>query len=95
MISYGQLGGYGVMNIGPDVYFTQNGTYQVEIQNLQSNSTNVSVAFEVMFDQFQRPFFYYGLAGVATSALYPLVILVIWFWMNRAKLGKKTISERD
>jgi hypothetical protein len=88
IISYSQLGGLGVLSIGPNVYFTQNGTYQVEIENLQSNSTHASVAHEIMFDQFQRPLFYYGLAGVATALLYPLIILASWFWMKKTKLAR-------
>jgi DNA-binding transcriptional ArsR family regulator len=85
MISYSQLGGYGAMTVGPNVYFTQNGTYRVEIQNLQPNFTSASVAFEVMFDQFERPLFYYGLAGVAASVLYPLIVVASWSWMKKTK----------
>jgi DNA-binding transcriptional ArsR family regulator len=90
IISYGQLGGYGAMNIGPDVHFTQNGSYQVEIKNLQTNLTRASVAFEIMFDEFQRPLFYYGVAGIVTVVLFPVIVLSSRFWTKKTQKAKQT-----
>jgi DNA-binding transcriptional ArsR family regulator len=84
IISESALGGYGAMTIGPNVYITQPGTYQVEIRNLHTDQLDGEVAFEIMWEQFTRPLFYYGITGAVVVSLFSLVVLVTWIWAKKS-----------
>jgi hypothetical protein len=84
VISESALGGYGAMTIGPNAYITQPGTYQVEIRNLHTGRLDGEVAFEIMWEQFTRPLFNYGIIGVVAVSLFPLTVLVTQIWAKRS-----------
>jgi DNA-binding transcriptional ArsR family regulator len=78
----GETGGY--FGVGLGVYMSQNGTYQIEIENAQTDWLYGNVTLHVRYEIFQRPLFYYGLAGVITTSSYPMIVLLVWFWTKKS-----------
>jgi hypothetical protein len=84
VVNVGPLqGDGGNFGVGLGAYMSQNGTYQIEIENAQAGWLYGNVTLHVRYEVFQRPLFYYGLAGVITTSLYPMVILLVWLWTKK------------
>jgi hypothetical protein len=85
VINVGPLQGEaGYFGVGLGVYMSQNGTYQIEIENAQTDWLYGNVTLHVRYEVFQRPLFYYGLAGVVTTSLYPMIVSLVWFWTKKS-----------
>lgn len=74
----------GYFGVGLGAYMSQNGTYQIEIENAQADWLYGNVTLHVRYEVFQRPLFYYGLAGVITTSLYPMIVLLVWLWTKKS-----------
>jgi len=86
LISNSTQQGAGGGQVGiPGAYLDQPGTYDLEIRNVKSTMALGNLSLEIMQEWFERPMFYYGLAGAATALLYPLTLFLSWLWMKKTK----------
>jgi hypothetical protein len=74
----------GNFGVGLGAYMSQNGTYQIEIENANNNWLYGNMTLHIGYEIFQRPLFYYGLAGVITTSLYPMMVILVWFWTKKS-----------
>jgi hypothetical protein len=65
------------LGLGIPALFTQPGTYNIEIQNQKAEWFYANMTLHVQQNHFQRPLFYYGLAGIVSALLYPVVIFPV------------------
>jgi hypothetical protein len=71
--------------IGIPALFTQPGTYSIEIQNEKSGWFYANMTLHVQQYHFQRPFFYYGLAGIVSASLFPIIVFLAWVLTKKDK----------
>ena len=67
-------------------YMTRPGSYIIEIENTNTDLVSGNFSLQVTKEVFQKPLFYYGLAGIIIAFIGPLIILSSWIWIKRAKL---------
>jgi hypothetical protein len=69
-------GGTGSIGTGFIPEMTQGGTVRLALENLGSADANLSVNWETDFHLFDKPYFYYGIIGLAIGLLYPAAFLI-------------------
>jgi hypothetical protein len=75
----------GTIRVGLGAYMSQPGSYLIEIENAKADLLHGNVTLHVTQEIFQKPIFYYGLAGAMTAFVGPLTILSSWMWIRKAK----------
>jgi DNA-binding transcriptional ArsR family regulator len=78
-----QGGSPGNLGLGIPAFFTQLGTYSIEIQNEKAEWFYANMTLHVQQYHFQRPVFYYGLAGIVSAFLYPVMVFLVWVLTKR------------
>jgi hypothetical protein len=81
-------GTLGLFSGGSGTVITHPDNYTVGVQNIGTGWVYGSMGIRVLEQRFQRPLFYYGLAGIITASLYPAAIMVIWRWRKRDPINK-------
>jgi DNA-binding transcriptional ArsR family regulator len=66
-------GGIGAIITRPD-------SYRLEVQNINPDGLNASIGVHAQVQYFQRPLFYYGLAGLIASSSYLVMFFASWGW---------------
>jgi len=88
-MSYPQsLGGSKSVGVPLGAYLSQNGTYYIEIENAYSDWLYGNLTLHIRREIFERPLFYYGLAGVITASLYPTILSLAWLWSKKSTSWK-------
>jgi hypothetical protein len=72
---YGSPADY--FSAGSGAIITEPGSYQVDIRNVNPDLFYAKMGIRVLGQHFQRPLFYYGLAGLTAASLYLTVTSVI------------------
>ena len=75
----------GAFGAGTGAVITYPGSYKVEIKNISTDSLGGKMGIRVLEQRFHRPLIYYGLGGLVTVILYPIIILLIWCWTRKRK----------
>lgn len=65
---------------GTGPIITRPGNYTLGLQNVGNGSVSAALGVRILKQSYERPLFYYGIAGIITAALYPLAVLAIWRW---------------
>jgi DNA-binding transcriptional ArsR family regulator len=77
------LGDRGTIGVGLGAYMSQPGSYLIEIESAQADWLYGNITLHVYQESFQRPLFYYGLAGITTASLSTFIILSSWLWVKK------------
>lgn len=69
-----------LIGFGTGVPITQPGMYITEIENVGSEPISGQIGYELIWQRFERPYFYWGIVGLLIASAYPAFILVKRTW---------------
>jgi len=68
-----------------DPEVTQGGTYRLSLQNMGSEDIHPKLSWQLKWHYYEKPYFYYGIAGLLIALVYPAMLLIRGFGNQRQR----------